>query len=586
MRIGKVDISSLTPEDEERFLRLAAARGASFDFDSLEELVASPDGFGLTTISPLQRALCRLIEGRPLGALVADDELRMALGVTNLQHQYEKPTEVIVLAAVRTAKSMIAAANAIWSAQTVKFPRWIKDGEVPRYSILSLELDNARVVLSHLLGGLSRPKLEPLRVPKKQEDLLTEVGAEVVGSVHIYNREGRIVEIRVVAGKKAGGSLVSRWSIGATLDEAPRMVGSSEAVINYDDSHRAVRSRLLPGAQILSIGSPWQPFGPIYDLFHNEFGKPSSARLIFRGTGPQLNPEWWNAERVASLRDSKNRNDQLVYQTDVLAQFADEEEMLFSQALLSKCVQQNLLQIDYLPRHDYVAAIDPATRGNAWTLVVCSRKGRLKKVVYAKEWRGKPNEPLSPRQTLREVAAICRSYNLDWAYTDQWAADHNKEMALEEGFALVDIDWTDAEKVDTFTSLASAIADGTVHLLDNSQLLRDLKMVKKKPTNKGFSIHLPSTTDGRHCDFAPPLARCLKQWIDDEQPAIPDKGTPEWDRHYEEQMTLEAEERFQKRNVSFEEELWQPDPWETWEREKQLIGFARQLALGNTVKAR
>ena len=580
-----LDIDALSPEDQERILKLATQRAAqTYPFKSLMELVASPDGFGLDiegTMSDLQKFLCCVVDGTTLVPYKDMKATKEALGVKTIKESYGRPKEVIVLAAVRTAKSLISAANAIHASQTVKIPSWVGPGEIPRYSILSLELDNAKVVLSHLLGALGKPALQGLRVPKRQEDILADTGAEVVGSIHVYNKQGRIIEIRVVAGKKAGGSLVSRWSVGATLDEAPRMVGSSEAVINYDDSHRAVRSRLLPGAQILSIGSPWQPYGPIYDIFQEEFGQPTSKRVVFRATGPAMNPVWWNEERVSELRDSKNRNDQLVYQTDVLAQFADEEEMLFSQALLSQCLRRGDYPVPRKPRCDYVAAIDPATRGNAWTLVVCGRRGRTKSVVYHAEWRGKPNSPLSPRKVIGEIAQICGSYGLTWAYTDQWAADAIKDIGYEEGFTFADIDWTEKEKTDTFTSLAAAMADGTVELPNDPQLLKDLKMVKKKPTNRGFSIQLPSTTDGRHCDYAPALARCLKQWIDDELPVIPERGTKEWEDMYEARLEQQDEAEFEKLGRDPFTEQWEDeDPWESWERDKRMRAMAKDLING------
>jgi hypothetical protein len=294
-----------------------------------------------------------------------------------------------------------------------------------------------------------------------------------------------------------------------------------------------------------------------------------------------MNPVWWNEERVSELRDSKNRNDQLVYQTDVLAQFADEEEMLFPQALIAKCTRKHPMVVPAQDRHEYVAAIDPATRGNAWTLVVCGRRGRTKRVVFNCEWKGKPNEPLSPRKVIREIQHICRDYNLDWAYTDQWAADAIKDMGGEEGFHFVDIDWTESEKIDTFTSLASAMADGSVELPDDKTLQKDLKLVKKKPTNRGFSIHLPSTSDGRHCDYAPALARCMKQWIEEERPDVPKRGTKEYRLYEETQLEAKDEAEFNRQlfDPRFDEDYTE-DPWENWEKERNMRAMAKELVNG------
>src|SRR5438552_3658153 len=46
----------------------------------LERLLMSPAAFGLTTASSLQRAVCRIIDGLPLGELATCAEVRAAIG--------------------------------------------------------------------------------------------------------------------------------------------------------------------------------------------------------------------------------------------------------------------------------------------------------------------------------------------------------------------------------------------------------------------------------------------------------------------------------------------------------------------------
>lgn len=537
-----IDIGSLTTEEEEAILRAATASlGRTYFFKSLEELIESPDGFGLSTITDLQRAICRIIDGSGIGALRHNKIVKEALGGTV---QIPKdPKEIVILAGIRTAKSLIAAATAIWSSQTFDITG-LRDGEIPRYSILSLELDNARVVLQHLVGALQKPRLAHLRVQVKQHALLDETGAETVGSEYLRHPSGKIVEIRVVAGKRAGGSLVSRWSFGCCLDEAPRMLGSSDGLINYEDARRAVLGRLRSGAKLLSIGSPWQPYGPIYDVVQKEWGRPSPGRVVIRGKAPDMNPEWWTDERCEEMRLS----DVKTYQTDVLAEFADEEEALFPQILLAASTSKDSYPAPYFGGHDYVAAMDPATRGNAWTLVVASRLGRIKRIVYHREWRGTSITPLNPREVLKEAAEDLQNYHLNWCLTDQWAADANKAVAIEFNLALVDVAWVQQENVEAYSSLAAAMAMGTVRIPDDPLLQKDLKMVKKKPSTarNGYSIHLPTTPDGRHCDYAPAIARAFKPWLDDEKEDTPKPGDDKYGAYLEGRMIENEEAEFKK----------------------------------------
>ena len=593
------DVNQLSWAEQQKILEIAALKfGADLFFDSLEDLLSSPDGFGLTTMTPLQRAVCRIIDGVEVGELwkarrpkgyehVAEDFAAGQPLVTDMlsiasPDDYKvrgKPAEVLWLAAVRSAKSLFAAGVAIWATQKCDLSH-LRDGEIARYSILSLSMDNARVVLGHLNGVLNKPRLKSLLVDTRQLD--ETGGDDVSGSLFLSHPSSHIVEIRVVAGRRAGGSLVSRWSIGACLDEAPRMVGASEGVINYDDARRAVRSRLLPGAQILSIGSPWQPFGPVYDIVQSEEGDPTNDRVVLRAKGPDLNPYWWTADRCIELRDSRDTNSKITFATDVLAKFADEKQQLFPQVTLAHCTRDFPLVIDYVRGHDYRAAIDPATRGNAWTFVVVGRFGRMKKVCFAKEWRGSPVDPLSPREVIREIAHICQQYKLDHAFTDQWAADHNRDMALEEGFAMVDVSWNLKETADAYTSMASAMADGTIELPPNAQMLKDLKQLRKRPTNKGYSIHLPSTPDGRHCDYAPALIRGLKPWLDEEVWIAPRPGEDGYTQFIADEMERADEEAFARSNQQSDDSgLWDvDDEWETQnlEDDNDMMIAARQLS--------
>lgn len=531
--------------------------GPKIFFDTLEDLLVNPDGFGLESASVLQRAICRIIEGRPLEVWAAHKDVIEALGGV-VGHKIEgAPKEVLIIAAIRSAKSLIAAATAIWASQTCDVSGLLK-GEIPRYSVLSLSKDNANVVLQHLRGALQKGRLAKLRVDPddtiKWKELINDSDYNVVGSEFLWHPSGRPVEIRVVAGKRAGGSLVSRWSAGCTLDEAPRMVGSNEGVVNYEDARNAVIGRLLPGATLLSIGSPWQPQGPVYDAVQSEWGAPTKERVIVKARGPMMNPVWWTEERCEELR----KTNKAAYQTDVLAEFMDAEESMFPQEIIARCIRTKPLAIPYEPRHEYICAMDPATRNNAWTMVIVDRYRNIKRCVFHKQWVGKPQEPLSPQRVLEEAAEALAEYRLDWFYTDQWAADAIKDLARQLGLIAVVEDWTEKGKADSFQSLATAMADAKIEIPADAMMTKDLRLVKKVPTTKGVSIRLTHTSDGRHCDYAPALARAFFRWLEDEKIPVPKKGDPKFAEFMERQLEEQEERRYSKAQTA---EWWEHDPF-------------------------
>jgi hypothetical protein len=398
--------------------------------------------------------------------------------------------------------------------------------------------------MQHLLGALQKPALAGLRipdddVPKAWKEIIKEsAGEATVGDVFLWHPSGRPIEIRVVAGKRAGGSAISRWLLGVVFDEAPRMIGEDEGVVNYDDTHRAALGRLLPGGIVLSLGSPWRPVGPIYDAVEDGWGNPTPERVVIVAKAPWLNPVWWNEARCAVLKNRPDQSSQIGYQTDVLAQFADLAETLLPQSLIQASTREKPLVIPYEERHNYVAHMDPATRRNAWTLVVADRVRRVLfrsgvavpvavyRIVLATQWVGTPQQPLSPRTVLGEIASILRAYHLNAVTTDQWSVDAIRDIASERGIYIAQEEMTTKEQTDAYMGLATAMQDGVVELPPDVVVQKDLRLTKRITTQKGIAIRLTDTTDGRHCDYSPSIVGATHKWIELDRPLKPKPGEP------------------------------------------------------------
>lgn len=471
---------------------------------SLERLLTSRAAFGLTTASNLQRAICRIADGLPLGDLTADPAVVDSIGdVSSIVGV--RPSEMLVLAAVRTAKSLLTAVAAIQASQTCDLTG-LGPGEVPRFSIVSLDLDKARVVFrDHLLGNIrARPALHAL---------LLKEPADGADSLLLRHPSGRAVEVKVMAGKRAGGSLVSRWSVGCVFDEAPRMLGQSDAVVNLTDARRSVIGRLRPGAQIWTIGSPWAPMGPVYEMVSEFAGKPSAQLVVVRGTGPRMNPVTYTPEYCERLR----LKDPVAYRTDALAEFADPESSLLTQGEIDAVTRASPLEIPYREGHKYSAAMDPATRGNAWALVITTterRDGREVQVIaLARQWVGSSVTPLSPRKVLSEIAPILRGYGLRSVLTDQWSADALRDIGQDFGLGVYPETVTGADNVAAFHDLRTLIADHRLELPPDPVVRGDLLSVRRRVTQSGVAIDLPRTNDGRHADYAAAIARVTSHYV-------------------------------------------------------------------------
>lgn len=491
---------------------LERARGGA-GIPDVETLFTSPDFFGVTTATPLQRAVCRIVDGRPLGDVAAHPLVERALSSwtdptakVDPRKPIARPSQLDYLAATRSGKTRFACACAIRLSLACDLTH-LAHGEVPRVPIVSLSLDLADVAFSQLsITCTTQPKLRAM--------LLEEPTA---GRVVLRHPSGRPVEIQVSAGRKAGGSLVSRWMPAVIFDEAPRMVGSSDgAMVNLTDMRTAIQSRLLPGAIVLELGSPWAPFGPVYETVQQYHGRPADGVLVVRAKGWWLNPTWWTEERRASMAKSKKLEERIALQTDGEAEFTSPEESMYAHDAIERATRAAPLMLPREKGQEYVATMDPATRGNAWTLVVGTRRrnGKLA-IAHARQWIGTRAEPLSPRATIRAIAADLKMYGLASVESDQWATDFVREMAADEGITIVEHTWTSETKWEMFKAFGEKLDEYAVELPPLPELTEDLKRVRRAVTQQRMAVILPKTADGRHCDFAPAVVLALARYLDD-----------------------------------------------------------------------
>lgn len=474
-------------------------------FPSLEAILEHPDGYGLAALSPLQRIICRVIEGAPLAELAGHDAVKQYVGET-AEIPASQPAEVVVMSGIRTGKTMIAAGRAVRMALTCDVRRLVA-GEIPRVSLVSLAKDQARVAFSLILGlvrGSSR--LGPLLV-----------GEPTADSVSLRHPSGRVVEIKIVAGSKAGGTLVARWSAGCVFDEAPRMAGQDDGVVNLDDARTAVIARLLPGAQILYIGSPWAPRGPVYEMVSRHWRHPSRRLVVIKAPAHEMNPVTWTPRKVAEVRAQSPE----AARTDIDAEFLAPSSLMFDPAMLRGLVRAGPVELPPMPGFSYEAAMDPATRSNRWTLVVSTLDEGKRIVCLARDWKPDPGSILSPRQVLSEIAEVLRPYGVDTVLTDQYSADALRELAHAEGIDLFIVARTAALNVDLYTGLQLRAQQGQLELPDHRQLLEDLSGVTRRVTQTGVSIVLRSTADGGHCDYAAAMSLALYREIAEPVDATP-----------------------------------------------------------------
>jgi hypothetical protein len=550
---------------------------------SLEVLVCSSGGLGLTLATPLQRAICRVASGAPLGELENHPHVREAIGRTDLLWN-EPPQEVYLLGPSRTGKSTIIAGLALLATQTVDVSHAMAvavRGERPRYTIISIEKDKAEVIFNVIANALRGP----LSSWASQEP------SDSTQRAYVMHPAGIEVEIVVAAGKAGGSAVISRWCLGLALDEATRMHGD-ERQVSITQTRTAALDRLLGGAQIVYLGSKWNTDGHVYETAKTFGGVPDKTKSIVvvgwdGAEGHKLNPLYYTEKKYMEIKNKDNGDSAYLVATN---KWQSPPRNIFSLDYLyrlarpaPKCScdskQRAGLPSEFgaacphgdsqpNPRQFYLPIIDPATKRNAWSLVIltvreirssspsdmlevcpaCARFGEKfgnggvcamcrgtrkvgkilgyrDDVALVRQWQGTSVVPLDPDKIFEEIAGLLRPYRCSTCYTDEWSSDANKALALHHGIYLSVILNSEGkhfrmkDKVAGYDGIASALAMNdkchygkrSIELHPCPALLGDLSRIVRRATQSGVVIDTPTSSDGRHCDLAEALARGYTQ---------------------------------------------------------------------------
>lgn len=469
-------------------------------------------------------------DGLPLGGLWEYPEVKAAFN--GVLPPTVAPQTLVILAAIRCAKSMIAAAKAIQISQNVDLDlNFVSEGDEIRIPIVSVDKDKARAVFSHMIGQIRNSAA-------LRELLVREPTTE---SFWLRHPSGRVIEVCVTPLAKSGQTLVARWLPAVIFDEAPLMAGVTDAKKNLTEALGAIAGRVLPGGQVLMIGSPWAPFGPVFDLVSAFWGKPTAETIVVRAPGPAMNPVYWTPQRCEHLR----RTNPVRHRTNVLAEFADVEDGIFTSIELEAATREGPVERAPIARHHYTAGMDPAFRGNAWTFVIVECTGLGGKmglepkytVAVARQWIGSKTAPLKARAILTEIADLCRLYGIDGVYSDQHNVDTIGEFAGSQGISVSEIRIGSDNRLEMVERVNQILSDGRLELPPVRELIQDLKGARKRVTQNGVTLVLPRSGDGRHCDYVPALALALA-----EPPDLPDPpDAPELDEL--ERMRMRLNER-------------------------------------------
>jgi hypothetical protein len=319
---------------------------------TLERVFCDPQLMDGPPASPLQIAIMRIAQSRPIDGVITTEECQRWFGCAAPDATARLLRRVVLICGIRGGKSTLSVAQAITAAFTVDLAS-VPTHEITRYPIVGPDVKRAGDTYQKLLGYMrSSPALEHYIEGEPTADTLS-----------IKRPDGHVVEISVVAASKGGRTVRGVWLVGLTLEEAASFGSEATgAVVNAEDILKAAEPRLLPGAQAWIITSPFGPMGLVHDLYKKHFGKPDSATLVVHAPTRALNPSFPQASIDAIAKEDPD-----TAAREYGAEWVDADSAFLDSSLVDAAIRREPL---VLGGKAHFAAIDPATRGNAWTLAV------------------------------------------------------------------------------------------------------------------------------------------------------------------------------------------------------------------------
>lgn len=258
-----------------------------------------------------------------------------------------------------------------------------------------------------------------------------------------------------------------------------------------------------PNARMVLSSSPMSTQDAHYDAF--EAGD-TELQIVARAATWEANP---TVTEASTRRDEPDEN---TWQREYAAiPQAEAETSLLTAASVERARRTipRPWDLPYVEGHRYVAAMDPATRGHAWTLAVATKgPDGIRRVALAREWRGTPSNPLSPKAVLAEIRELVAAYGLRWVTTDQHAIDHLRDL-VPKGLSLLEAPWTQQSITDACEHIAKLLQDEHLELHPDPLVRADLLGIRKQYTRAGARIYF-AESKGRHSDYAPAIALAVE----------------------------------------------------------------------------
>jgi hypothetical protein len=389
--------------------------------------------------------------------------------------------EAALICGRRGGKSRVLALVAVYIACFVDHTPHLSAGEVATVAIIAADRKQARTILLYVTGLLrSVPALAAM------------IDGETAESISLSNRV--TIEIATASFKVTRG-----YTLAAVLsDEIAFWQTSEDSAVPDTDILRALRPGMssIPHSMLLLASSPYAKRGALWDAYKRHHGRDDARVLVWQGSTAAMNPSI-DPAIIAEAYEADAASAAAEYG----AEFRSDIAAFVDRAVVESCIMPGRFELPRRSGVQYRAFVDPSGgSADSFTLAIAHNEAGLSVLDSVREVR----LPFSPDGTVRDFAALLKSYGISAVIGDRYAGEWPRERFRAHG-----IQYQLAEKPcsDLYRDMLPMLNSGQCELLDIPRLTSQLCALERRTARSGRDSigHPPSG----HDDIANAVAGAL-----------------------------------------------------------------------------
>jgi len=231
-------------------------------------------------------------------------------------------------------------------------------------------------------------------------------------------------------------------------------------------------------AKLIRVSTPFRKEGVLWTEYQRR------AELDF--------PVWvaptseMNPAIPPAVLERERKRDEQKFRREFKAEFVENTTSWIESEILESCIVQGRRDLPRVADGLYVAAIDPGFVRSDFALAIAhlSPDGAIVLDRVAR-WCGTKKAPLGFEWVCQEIKRILDQYSIDSAIGDQYCAPVIRQQLLKLGVYYEDFAFGSHTRAEIFGNLRHLLEQGKIDLLDDLELLRQLRSLEEQKTDRG-----------------------------------------------------------------------------------------------------